>query len=379
MKIMHLADLHIGKNVDGYSMIEDQIYALNEIIKLLKSEIVDTLLIAGDIYQNFVPSADAIKVFDDFITSVKKLNVKILIISGNHDSSERLSFASDILSSSEIYISRPFSGEIQKISFNDKYGKINFYLFPYVKPSQVRQFYPEEKVDDYSDAVRIVLDNIDIDKEERNIILSHQFILNATLSESEEIYAGLLEAVPDYLYDKFDYIAMGHIHKKQSFLNGKLRYPGSLLKYSASETGYDKSITLINVKEKGNLEIYEKKINFLRDMRTIKGEFEYIIKNSINDQNKDDYIHLVLEDEDDILDGMQKIRKIYPNTLTMKYINKTNGNDSFDDLEKTIKNKSPLEIFEEFYHQKTGKYLTEDKKKIMSDIIEKIWSDNENN
>ncbi|MFM1580975.1 exonuclease SbcCD subunit D [Helcococcus bovis] len=379
MKIMHLADLHIGKNVDGYSMIEDQIYALNEIIKLLKSEIVDTLLIAGDIYQNFVPSADAIKVFDDFITSVKKLNVKILIISGNHDSSERLSFASDILSSSEIYISRPFSGEIQKISFNDKYGKINFYLFPYVKPSQVRQFYPEEKVDDYSDAVRIVLDNIDIDKEERNIILSHQFILNATLSESEEIYAGLLEAVPDYLYDKFDYIAMGHIHKKQSFLNGKLRYPGSLLKYSASETGYDKSITLINVKEKGNLEIYEKKINFLRDMRTIKGEFEYIIKKSINDQNKDDYIHLVLEDEDDILDGMQKIRKIYPNTLTMKYINKTNGNDSFDDLEKTIKNKSPLEIFEEFYHQKTGKYLTEDKKKIMSDIIEKIWSDNENN
>ncbi|MFM1539113.1 exonuclease SbcCD subunit D [Helcococcus bovis] len=379
MKIMHLADLHIGKNVDGYSMIEDQIYALNEIIKLLKSEIVDTLLIAGDIYQNSVPSADAIKVFDDFITSVKKLNIKILIISGNHDSSERLSFASDILSSFEIYISRPFSGEIQKISFNDKYGKINFYLFPYVKPSQVRQFYPEEKVDDYSDAVRIVLDNIDIDKEERNIILSHQFILNATLSESEEIYAGLLEAVPDYLYDKFDYIAMGHIHKKQSFLNGKLRYPGSLLKYSASETGYDKSITLINVKEKGNLEIYEKKINFLRDMRTIKGEFEYIIKKSINDQNKDDYIHLVLEDEDDILDGMQKIRKIYPNTLTMKYINKTNGNDSFDDLEKTIKNKSPLEIFEEFYHQKTGKYLTEDKKKIMSDIIEKIWSDNENN
>ena len=302
MKIMHLADLHIGKNVDGYSMIEDQIYALNEIIKLLKSEIVDTLLIAGDIYQNSVPSADAIKVFDDFITSVKKLNIKILIISGNHDSSERLSFASDILSSSEIYISRPFSEEIQKISFNDKYGKINFYLFPYVKPSQVRQFYPEEKVDDYSDAVRIVLDNIDIDKEERNIILSHQFILNATLSDSEEIYAGLLEAVPDYLYDKFDYIAMGHIHKKQSFLNGKLRYPGSLLKYSASETGYDKSITLINVKEKGNLEIYEKKINFLRDMRTIKGEFEDIIKNSINDQNKDDYIHLVLEDEDDILD-----------------------------------------------------------------------------
>ncbi|MFM1540687.1 exonuclease SbcCD subunit D [Helcococcus ovis] len=379
MKIMHLADLHIGKNVDGYSMIEDQIYALKEIVNLLEKEEVDVLLIAGDIYQNSVPSAEAIKVFDDFITSVKRLNIKILIISGNHDSSERLAFASDILSSADIYISRPYNREIQKVTFSDKYGKINFYLFPYVKPIHVKQFYPEEKIEDYSDAVRIVLENVEINRNERNVILSHQFILNAKLSESEEIYAGLLEAVPDYYYEKFDYIAMGHIHKKQSFLNGKLRYPGSLLKYSASETGYDKSITLVDFKEKGNIEIYEKKINYLRDMRTIKGKFEEIIKNSINDRNKDDYIHLVLEDEDDILDGMQKIRKIYPNTLTMKYINKTYGNDDFDSLQKTIKNKNPLEIFEEFYQQRTGKDLSDDKKKIMKDIIEKIWSDNENN
>lgn len=379
MKFMHLADLHLGKTVNGHSMIEDQKFALNNIINLLKEENIKTLVIAGDVYQNSVPSFDAINVFDEFITECKKNKITILIISGNHDSSDRLAFASDILGDSKIYISKPYNGEIKKISLDDEYGVVNFFLFPYVKPQDVKKYFKDIDANSYSDAVKGVIDSIEIDEDERNIIISHQYILNADRSESEEIYAGEAEAVSSLLYDKFDYTALGHIHKKQHFLNGKVRYPGALLKYASSESGYDKTITIVDLKEKDNLEITERRIEYLRDMRIIRGMFEEIVKNSKEDTHKDDYIHIELLDEDDIFEGLSRLRNIYPNILTFRYINNRIGENNLELIKSYENAKNPLELFEEFYYQRLGVELPEEKRELMRESIDRIWGKNENN
>lgn len=379
MKFMHLADLHLGKTVNGHSMIEDQRFALKNIIELLTTENIKTLIIAGDIYQNSVPASDAINVFDWFITECKNLDITILIISGNHDSSDRLAFASNILGDSKIYISKTYDGEIEKVSLNDEYGPINFFLFPYIKPQDVKKFYKEIDGNSYSEAVKSVIDSIDINQEERNVIISHQYILNADRSESEEIYAGEAEAVSSLLYDKFDYSALGHIHKKQHFLNGKVRYPGALLKYASSESGYDKSITIVDIEEKGNLKVTERKIEYLKDMRIIRGYFDKIIELSKVDSNKDDYLHIELLDQEDIFEGLSRLREIYPNILTFRYINNRIGENNLDIIKSYENDKSPLELFEEFYNQRLGVELSESKKQLIKESIDRIWGRNENN
>ena len=367
MRFMHLADLHLGKNVNGFSLIKDQEYALDQIIKLLKKEKIDTLLIAGDIYQSSVPSIEATKLFSKFLSQLKDLKMKVLIISGNHDSSDRLAYANSFLKDSKIYISDTYNGKIECVRFEDEYGPINFYLFPYLKPSDVRPYF-EEKISSYEEAIRAVIDSIEINEEERNIILSHQFILNAELSDSEEIYAGLLEAVSEKLYDKFDYVALGHIHKKQNFLGGKARYPGALLKFSATEANYDKTITIVDLKEKNNLRVEEFKIDYMRDMRIIKGFYKDIIEASKNDKAREDYIHIELLDEDEIYDGFNQLRNIY----------QVNVEDLEDFAEKTD-NKTPLDLFAEFYQTILGKDITDDKLEIVKNEIEEIWGNDESN
>lgn len=378
MRFMHLADLHLGKNVNGYSLIKDQEYALNQIIKLIKKEKIETLLIAGDIYQSSIPSIEATKLFSKFLSQLKDLKMRVLIISGNHDSSDRLAYANSFLKDSEIYISDTYNGKIECVRFEDEYGPINFYLFPYLKPSDVRPYF-EEKISNYEEAIRAVIDSIEINEDERNVILSHQFILNAELSDSEEIYAGLLEAVSEKLYDKFDYVALGHIHKKQDFLGGKARYPGALLKFSATEVNYDKTITIVNLKEKNNLRVEEFKIDYLRDMRIIKGYFDDIKEASKTDQAKDDYIHIELLDEDEIYDGFSQLRNIYPNIMTYKYKDKQVNVEDLEDFVEKTDNKTPLDLFTEFYQTILGKDITEDKLEIVKNEIEEIWGNDESN
>ena len=378
MRFMHLADLHLGKNVNGFSLIKDQEYALDQIIKLLKKEKIDTLLIAGDIYQSSVPSIEATKLFSKFLSQLKDLKMKVLIISGNHDSSDRLAYANSFLKDSEIYISDTYSGEIECVRLEDEYGPINFYLFPYLKPSDVRPYF-EEKISSYEEAIRTVIDSIEINEEERNIILSHQFILNAELSDSEEIYAGLLEAVSEKLYDKFDYVALGHIHKKQNFLGGKARYPGALLKFSATEANYDKTITIVDLKEKNNLRVEEFKIDYMRDMRIIKGFYKDIIEASKNDKAREDYIHIELLDEDEIYDGFNQLRNIYPNIMTYKYKDRQVNVEDLEDFAEKTDNKTPLDLFAEFYQTILGKDITDDKLEIVKNEIEEIWGNDESN
>lgn len=375
MRFLHLADLHIGRTVNSYSMVEDQRYALDEIVKLVKRENIKYVVIAGDIYQNTMPSAEAVNLLDDFITRLKDLDATILMISGNHDSVDRLSFASDILKNSKIYISKQYNGEIEKVEFEDEYGKINFYLFPYIKPRDVRKYFPEQEIISYSDAIRAVLDSIAINENERNIIISHQFILNAETSESEEIYAGEAEAVADIYYDKFDYVALGHIHKAQYFLDGKIRYPGALLKYAASESNYDKAIYVIDIKEKGNINYEKHRIKYLRDMRRIKGYFEDVLENSRTDENRDDYIHIELLDENNIPEAHQRLKMIYPNIMTFRYINQSVGDEILDIKEEYSDLKSPLQLFEDFYKQRLGKDISEEQRNLIEESINEIWGE----
>lgn len=379
MRFIHLADLHIGKTLNGYSMIEDQEYALNQIVELLKRENIKILLISGDIYQNIIPSTEAIKVFDNFLKKLKELNVKTFIISGNHDSSDRLSFGNSFLKDSNIFISSSYSGCVEKYTLKDDYGNVNFYLLPYIKPNTVKQYFIEKNILSYEDAIKNVLDSINLNLDERNVILSHQYILNASLSDSEEIYLGEDEAVSANLYKDFDYIALGHIHKKQYFLGGKLRYPGALLKYSSKEAKYKKSITIVELKEKGNLDIQEKEIKYLRDVRIIKGYFDDILINSSKDKSKKDYIYVELLDDNDIYEALSELKRVYPNILSLKYVNKNSDLNNEVLIDTDIDMKTPLELFEEFYKNRKNIELSDEKRKIISEIIDEVWGNNENN
>ncbi|MDO4605548.1 MAG: exonuclease SbcCD subunit D C-terminal domain-containing protein, partial [Helcococcus sp.] len=330
-------------------------------------------------YQNTVPSVEAIKVFEKFLSRLNSLDITTLIISGNHDSSDRLSYANEFFRNSEIYISNSYNGEIEKVSFNDEFGKINFYLFPYIKPANVKRYFEDREIISYQDAVKAVIESIELDKSERNVMISHQFILNAEISESEEIYAGEAEAVSMNLYKDFDYVALGHIHKKQSFLNGKIRYPGALLKYASSESNYDKSITIVDIKEKNNIEITERKIEYLHEMRKIRGFFDDIILSASQDSNPNDYIHIELLDDIEISEGLQRLREFYPNIMTMRYDKLKIENNNFENFDFEENEKSPLELFNDFYYLIMGQEISSSKEEIIKEAIDKIWRENENN
>lgn len=371
MKILHLADLHIGKRVNGYSMIEDQAFALGEIAKLAKKEEVKVTIIAGDVYDLTNPSVEAMTVFDDFIVEILEFS-KVIIVAGNHDSSERLGFLSSILQKEGLYISRSFNGQVEKITFEDEFGPINFYLIPYLKPINVKRFYPDAQINTFEEALDFLVQQIDINDEERNIAISHQYIVGAKLSESEEIYLGGTEAVSFEIYTRFDYAAMGHIHKKWATFDGRIRYPGSLLKYSKSESGNHKTITILDFNDKENLDIIEHEINYLRDMRSIKGEFDAIIDQASRDENRDDYIHITLYDQDEVLNALPRLKAVYPNLMTLAYENMRSQTSVVDEI-NLERNKDPLELFEDFYEYRNNQKLDENKRKFIVEAIEEIW------
>lgn len=375
MRFLHLADLHFGKRVNGYSMLEDQAFAIEEILKLVEKEDIDLVVVSGDIYDQAVPSADAMAIFDDFLTTLRALNKKVMIVAGNHDSQDRLAFANRLMKSSDIYISRPFDGLIEKVSLEDEFGEINFYLLPYIKPIYVRSLYPDIKIDDFQKAMDLVIESIDLEGDKRNVILSHQFIVGSIKSDSEELYLGGSEAISINTYKGFDYVALGHIHKKQAFRDGQVRYPGSLLKYSKSEANYKKSITIVEMKKKGQVEIIEREIEYLRDMRIIEGQFDQILEASKNDNKRDDYIHVNLFDEDQVFDAQSRLRDIYPNLMSLMYLNmqKILDVESIDiDLEKK---KDPFELFNEFYEYRKNKKLDDEKKALVKEIINDVWGE----
>ncbi|WP_304154762.1 exonuclease SbcCD subunit D [Megamonas hypermegale] len=374
MKILHLSDLHFGKRLNNFSLLEDQYHVNRQIFKLAKDTHIEAVIIAGDVFDRQIPSAGAVQLFDDFLNFWAELNLPVFIISGNHDSAERLSFGAHIFSQNNIYISPVYNGQIEPISLNDAYGKINFYLLPFIKPATVRPFFPDEKINSYTEAVQTVLNNLPLNKDERNILIAHQFVTGAVLSDSEEIVVGGLNNVDAHVFDAFDYVALGHIHTPQTILRDSIRYCGTLLKYSFSEANQQKCATVIDIKAKGQMDITAYPVKPLHDMRKIKGTYaELTDRQNYIGTDTDDYILATLTDEEDVPDAIGRLRSIYPNIMQLDYDNirtRTRNNIETVDINTA---KAPLELFGEFYKLQNNQPLNETQSQIMQDLIAAIW------
>lgn len=365
MKLLHLSDLHIGKRLKEQSLLDDQQYMLDEILKIAHDEKPDGVIIAGDIYDKAVPSAEAVAVFDLFLTRLAEMELKIYAVSGNHDSAERIAFASKLMKNG-IYFSPVYNGTIEKVTETDEYGKLNIYLLPFIKPAHVREFFPKREISDYTQAVEAALSNIDVNPDERNIIIAHQFVTGASKCGSEEASVGGLDNVDSRVFEQFDYTALGHIHGAQNINGGKIRYCGTPLKYSFSEAGHKKSVTLVEFFEKGRFEIREIPIVPLRDMRDIKGNFDFILENT---EKTDDYIRVILTDDSETLNAAGRLRHLMPNLLELSLESKASPDfEAVKASEEAIRT-SPEEVFLEFYRGQKGKDVTDEEKALIEEII----------
>ena len=377
MKIMHLSDLHIGKKVNEYSMLQDQIYILKEILRIIDNEKVETVIIAGDVYDRSLPPNEALELFDEFLYQLSSRNVNVFVISGNHDSPERISYGGRMMTENKIFLSPVYDGNVKPTTLNDEYGKVNFYMLPFVRPADIRRYFPDENIENYTDAVKVAIDNMNVDFSERNILITHQFVTGAELSESEDIIVGGTDNVSGEVFDGFDYVALGHIHREQTVGKDNIRYCGTPLKYSFSEAKHIKSVTILDFKDKENIEYSKIPLTPLRDMREIRGTYdELTLKSNYENTNVDDYLHITLTDEEDIPDAIGKLRSIYPNIMKLDYDNlRTRGSGTVDAIEN-IESKSPFELFADLFKQQNNQDMSEEQEEIMRNLIDKIWEEN---
>ncbi len=374
MKFIHLSDLHLGKRVNEFSMLEDQEYILKEILGIIKEERPDGILVAGDVYDRSIPSEEAMKLWDDFLISLSEKDIPVYAISGNHDSAVRFSDHSNLVEASGIHLSPVYDGDVRKYTLSDEHGDLNVYLLPFIKPAVVRALFPDEEIETYTDAVRQAIDRMQIDDKERNILVAHQFVTGAARSESEEVTVGGLDNVDASVFDAFDYVALGHIHGAQSIGRESLRYCGTPLKYSFSEKDHKKSVTVVEMGRKGEVTISERVLVPMRDLREIKGTYDELMsKKNYEGTATTDYIHAVLTDEDDVVDAAAKLRVVYPNLMKLSYDNlRTRSRQSVTEGGETDK-KSPLELFEEFFEKQNNQEMTELQREFVTQQIRSIW------
>lgn len=377
MKLAHISDLHLGKTLYNYSLIEDQEYILEQIVGILVEKKVEVLMIAGDVFDKNVAPEAGLKVFRKFLNRLVESKIKVLIISGNHDSAERLTFGGEFMIEKGIFFSKVYDGNIEPVSFEDEYGPVNFYLLPFIKPQIVSHYIEEEKIDTYEEAVQFAVKNMNINTSERNVILAHQNILSAKRCESEENIIGGLDAVSDAVFKDFDYTALGHIHSQQKIGKNNVFFCGTPLKYSVSEFDQEKKMPIISLAEKGKVDIEMIPLIPKRDLRKITGTLDEILSNAKNDPNNhEDFIDITLTNEDEVMDAMASLRTVYPNVLKLSYDNKASR--AAENVEKFsgVNEKKPLEIFEAFYQSRRGTEMNDEQKNYIQALIEKIWGEN---
>ena len=400
MKILHLSDLHLGKRVNEFSMMDDQRHILKEITEIAVKEAPDCMIIAGDVYDKSVPSAEAVELMDEFLTGLAAKGLKVLIISGNHDSQERLAFGNRLMEGSGIMIAGAYKGIVPKVTLTDEYGEADVWLLPFIKPVHVKKYMEEEAGEDteeegnsavsqvrlsYSEAIRYVVDHMEMDKTRRNILVTHQFVTGALRSDSEEVSVGGTDGVDRGIFKDFDYVALGHIHGPQNLGDPELgaeriRYCGTPLKYSFSEAGHIKSVTLADLgpKKEGapaELKLSTVPLKPLHDMKEIRGTYEELAARSFYEGTtlRDDYVHITLTDEEDVVDAMARLRTIYRNLMKLDYDNTRTRMGSVITGAETVENRSPLDLFEELYTGQNGSVLTDEQKTYMQEMIEHIW------
>ncbi len=372
MKFIHISDLHLGKRLHETSLIEDQNQILNQILNIIDDEKPSGIFIAGDIYDKSMPSAEAVSLFDLFMCELAKRRLQVFVISGNHDSPERIAFGSKIMDSVGVHLSPIYNGEITPTTLQDEYGDIEIYMLPFIKPSHVRRFYQSEDINSYNDAVKVAVDKMKIDKTKRNVLITHQFVTGAIRSDSEESVGGTDNVDASVFFD-FDYVALGHLHSPQFCSNKKIRYSGTPLKYSFSEANDTKSVTVVNLGKKGeNPDIKTINLKPLRDMRKIRGTFNDLISVA---ERTDDYVQITLTDEDDIPNAMNRLQTVYKNALELKYDNqRTRVNATILAIDD-IKIKTPYELFSDFYVERNNVEMSDVQKAYMKSLIEKIEED----
>lgn len=376
MKLIHLSDLHLGKRVNEFSMLEDQAFILQEILRIIDEEQPQAVVLAGDIYDKSVPSGEAVQLFDGFLWELSSRKLQVFVISGNHDSPERLSFGGRLMEGSGIHLAPVYSGKVEPVVLEDAYGPVNVYLLPFLKPAHVRRYFPEEEIGTYTEALGKAVEALEIHKEQRNVLVTHQFVTGASRSDSEEISVGGSDNVDASVFDDFDYVALGHIHGPQNIGSPRIRYCGTPLKYSFSEVGQQKSVTVAELKEKGTLEVTARPLTPLRDLREIRGSYlEVTAKSFYEGRNREDYLHITLTDEEDVPDGAAKLRVIYPNLMRLDYDNARTRSRNLPEGAEEPAAKPPLELFEEFYERQNNQPMTEEQIRFSRELMETIWED----
>lgn len=376
MKLLHLSDLHLGKRVNEFSMLEDQEYILEEILRVLDGEQPDAVLIAGDVYDKPVPPAEAVQLFDKFLTKLAAKNTQTFLISGNHDSSERLAFGARLMEGSGIHISPVYGGEVKPVELADEFGPVRVYLLPFVKPAAVRRFFPEREIGSYTEAVAAAVDAMDLDPAVRNVLVTHQFVTGASRSESEEISVGGSDNVDVSVFDGFDYVALGHIHGPQNIGSERVRYCGTPLKYSFSEVKHAKSVTIAELGKKGELTVRTVPLIPKRDLAEIRGTYmELTAKAFYEGKNREDYYHITLTDEEDIRDAVGRLRVIYPNLMKLDYDNLRTRLGGRVEAARQVEKKTPLELFAEFYRKQNNQDMSSEQASLVEGLIESIWEE----
>ena len=374
MKFAHISDLHLGKRIHQFSMIEEQKYILEKIENIVKEEKVDGILIAGDIYDKIYPSAEAVALFDSFLVHLAKEEIRVFVISGNHDSPERIAFLGELTKEAGVHLSKVYDGQAEVVEMRDEFGKVNIHLLPFIKPVHVRHFFKEEEIVNYTDAMAVVVKNMNLNTTERNILVAHQFVTGAKRSDSEEISVGGLDNVEAVVFEDFDYVALGHIHRAQNMGNGKVRYSGTPLKYSFSEWQDEKTVTIVELKEKGSVEIREIPLIPQHDMVKIRGMFIEVM-NPLNFRGLDvnSYLHVTLLDEMDVPEAFHRLAAVYPNLMQMEYDNLRTRERREVQVRKEVAKISPQDIFEGLYETMNNQPLSEVQREYLLGKIDKIW------
>lgn len=372
MRFLHLSDLHIGKRLNEFSLLEDQAYILGQILEITKSEQPDGVLIAGDVYDKAAPSAEAVGLFDDFLTRLSRSGTAVFLISGNHDSPERIAYGSRILDRCRIYLSPLYEGKTEPVILKDEIGEVAVYLLPFLKPAMLRRFWPEEEIGSYTDALRLAVGAMNIGPSRRNILVAHQFVTGASRCESEEVTIGGLDNVDASVFAAFDYVALGHIHSPQS-IGETIRYCGTPLKYSFSEAGQEKSVTVVELSEKGSLQLRTIPLKPLHDLRELRGRYEELTARSFYEGTPtEDYLHIVLTDEEDILGAAEKLRTIYPNLMKLSYDNRRTRSDRVLESASGVEEKSPLELLSELYRLQNNQEMSEEQQTYAASVFEAV-------
>ena len=376
MKFFHLSDLHLGKRLGGYSLLEDQRYILERILLAVEQEAPQAVVIAGDVYDRATPSAEAVALLDDFLSRLVSLECspQVFVIYGNHDSPERLAFGNRLVARSGVHLSPVFTGEITPVVLADEFGEVAFHLLPFLKPSDARNAYSEAAIVNYTDAVREALGHCELTASRRNVLVAHQFVTGGQRSDSEDVSVGGLDNVDAEAFAGFDYVALGHLHRPQTVsADGSIRYCGTPLKYSVSEKHDRKGIQVVELGPKGSVTCRSIPLRPMHDLREIKGSYdELTLRENYEGTATDDYIHVVLNVENDILDAAGRLRSIYPNILSLEYQNKRTSRETMVEALEQVEQMGDLEILEALYERQNNQPLAAEQRSFAEGLFQKL-------